>query len=788
MHVYSNEISRTPPPEAAGRRFAGGTPILYAYGCALLEDDMGDGFVYRAASLETGRAETLSCRKTPLAPGEIGKIAERMRGCSVAGAARLEADRRRGWQISHGKCREILCALFRQVLPEHGYAARGGQIALADSILGAIRDRSASLAEAEVGTGKTLAYLAAAIIAKRGRLNDFWIRALYPATGRAGMENMPIVIATSSIALQKAIVSEYIPELSRILLESGIAREPLTAVLRKGREHYACERNLRSCLRYERDGRNREAMLGLLAPRAPIDLAEADGMDAYTKRKVAVPDRCGGNCPMRDGCAYLRFRERAMSQDIDIQVVNHNYFLADALRRAGGKRPLLPNYQTVVIDEAHKFLAAARAMYGAELSCFTLPELKERAGDLRFGRESARRLARETAKKLSDESRRLFRGFEDGLPDDGADGADDEATRFAAPIDGDAARHLRNMRDISDRLLDLLASEPPDAADGGRRQQIIWELAGARERLGALARHRENICWLERPDASVTPGAGQETLLRAIPADLDARLHRDLWGRGIPTILTSGTLSAGGDFSRAKRALGLDRLNGRLSETSEPSPFSHRENALLYISESMPFPDSKSREYIEAAAGETERLALAAHGHAAALFTSYKAMDMVWERLKERGLPFPMFRLDKGGVREIERFKRSGGGVLFASGALWEGIDIPGDALSLLIIVKLPFQVPDPISEHEQAQYGGMAEYKRRVVVPEMLIKLKQGFGRLIRTETDTGVAAILDSRAGENGPYRERVLAALPDCRATSSAADVGRFMRAKKPPEYFG
>jgi ATP-dependent DNA helicase DinG len=530
---------------------------------------------------------------------------------------------------------------------------------------------------------------------------------------------------------------------------------------------------------------NREILRGLLAPRAPIDLAEADGLDPCTKRKIAVPGRCDGNCPCRGTCAYLKFRERAMGQDIDIQVVNHNYFLADALRRAYGKRPLLPNYQTAIIDEAHKFLQAARSMYGAEFSSFALPELKERVFNLRLEREASQKIARMAAKKLSDESRRLFRRLEAGC---GAEGADDEATRFTAAIDADAARHLRNMRDISDRLHDMLASEPQTGGSGdGAMAQTLWELANAGEQLAALACHRENICWIEKPNANAAPGAEQEILLRAIPADLDARLHRDLWSRGIPTILTSGTLSAGGDFSRAKRTLGLDRLKGRLSETSRPSPFSHRENALLYISESMPFPDSKSREYIAAVADETEKLVRAAHGHAAALFTSYNAMGLVCAELKRRGLPFPMFRLDKGGVGEIGRFKKSRGGVLFASGALWEGIDIPGDALSLLIIAKLPFQVPDPISEHEQAQYGGMAEYKRRVVVPEMLIKLKQGFGRLIRTETDTGVAAILDSRAGGNGPYRERVLAALPDCRVTSSAADVGRFMRAVKSAEYF-
>jgi ATP-dependent DNA helicase DinG len=160
-------------------------------------------------------------------------------------------------------------------------------------------------------------------------------------------------------------------------------------------------------------------------------------------------------------------------------------------------------------------------------------------------------------------------------------------------------------------------------------------------------------------------------------------------------------------------------------------------------------------------------------------------MDMVWEHIAERGLPFPLFRLDKGGVREIERFKQSNGGVLFASGALWEGIDIPGDALSMLIIVKLPFAVPDPIGLYEQSLYKDMGEYIHKVIVPEMLIKLKQGFGRLIRAESDTGVVAILDSRV--NTLYRMPVLKTLPECRITSSIEETERFIKEKKSPAYY-
>jgi ATP-dependent DNA helicase DinG len=146
-----------------------------------------------------------------------------------------------------------------------------------------------------------------------------------------------------------------------------------------------------------------------------------------------------------------------------------------------------------------------------------------------------------------------------------------------------------------------------------------------------------------------------------------------------------------------------------------------------------------------------------------------------------------MFQMGRRDTAALEKFKTSGNGILFASGSFWEGIDIPGDALSLLVIVKLPFAAPDPISGYEQTLYSGMDAYKARVLVPEMLIKLKQGFGRLIRTETDTGVCAILDSRAREGGAYHSRVLNALPDCPLASDAGDICRFMTKRKPLAYF-
>ena len=771
-----SEVSRAIPklpPRIAQRETS--TPLLTAYGCVLMERDTGKSCIYTAVNLKTGRREVISRRTTPLTASGAEAMVNKMRLSRVAGAGAYEADRALGDGLTIESCQEMLARIFNETLPQYGFTIRNEQISLTEHILGAIHKRSVTLAEAEVGTGKTLAYLVPAILAKRGRLNGLYNMSFYTGTPYVDMANMPVVVATSSIALQKALVCEYIPRLSEILTEHGVIKTPLSAVIRKGREHYVCEHNLRAHIPFEHDREMKGIIEALLEPGAQIDLAETEGLTAHCRKRICVPGRCHISCAYRKECRYLTYRERAGSSGIDIQVCNHNYLLADTLRRKENKQPLVPNYQAVVIDEAHKFLGAARSMYGAELSSLTLPEIKDGFFGIRLKDGEANKKLRKAALKLSRESGRLFRALTDNIKDKD----NDEADRFSVETGGDIDRHIGNIYRIANELTETLAAQAIAGRGAGRRAKALWELAQVKKQAAMLSRSDSLVCWLEVEK--------DESRFCAIPKNLSEQLYRDLWSKGIPTVLTSGTLSANSDFSHIKRTLGLDRVACNLTQTSKLSPFDFRENALLYISENVPFPDRCGQEYILYVANEIEALVRASHGHAAVLFTSYRAMDMVCEILAGRGLPFPMLRLNKGGINEIQRFRQSGNGILFAAGALWEGIDIPGDALSMLIIVKLPFAVPDPISEYERTLYADMEECKGKVIVPEMIIKLKQGFGRLIRTETDTGAVAILDSRVSKSGSYRERVLAALPDCRVTSEISAVGDFMAAKKAPEYF-
>lgn len=245
--------------------------------------------------------------------------------------------------------------------------------------------------------------------------------------------------------------------------------------------------------------------------------------------------------------------------------------------------------------------------------------------------------------------------------------------------------------------------------------------------------------------------------------------------------MTSGTLTAAGDFDHTEQLLGLAAY-APLRHFRAESPFDYRKKCLLYISKrrAAAVPEN---QYL---ADQIVRLTAACHGHALVLFTSYRQMRHVYDALDGR-LSFPLFQAGRGQNRTIQQFKESGNGVLFAAGSCWEGIDFPSDMVSLLIIPKLPFPIPDLVSDYERRQYPNLRDYINAEIIPEMQKKLRQGFGRAIRTEQDSCVVAILDERAGIGGKYHDAALAALPTCPTTEKIEDVQQFIREQKRPDYF-
>lgn len=761
-----------------------GKVILEAHGCVLLQNFTGKRYTYRVVDMKTG-AEAYICHKPqPVHDSECEGMIQKFLSSRKKSDPKYCADVKREEYVTHDNLAETIEHIFREILPEHGYSLRTEQMELAKHILEALRSRMVSLSEAGVGIGKTHAYLIAAAVIKRRRINDFWLRGNYPNMAYAA--EMPMVVATSSIALQKAIVKDYIPEISKILMKHGVITKPLTCAIRKGKEHYICDKRLSSFYYQSRNRSEKRILKAMLKSENGIDLDEMDSLKPYIKRRISVMGRCGAHCELKDSCRYMAFLKNAQSDKHDFQICNHNYLLADVIHRAKGQKALIPDYQAVIIDEAHKFTQATRSMYGTELSSFTLPRIAKTVRSLVFTQGHSTADLLRDSDMLDGHSKYLFQLLNKNIPDI----YDDEAERFKTSIDGTVVQHLRTIRKTINALAYGLEERQVIQKYKSQYFHLLWELEEVWEQISSFENHGSLIYWLEKPDGlfSVNRNGTDETLLCAIPKNLGDMLRADLWSKGVPTILTSGTLSASGDFTHVKLGMGLDKLKlDKIMETSKPSPFNYRENALIYISNAVPFPDNKDSKYIMAVADEVERLIMTAHGHTAALFTSYRVMEAVYDILKTRNLPFPMFMMGRGSVNTIEQFRQSGNGVLFAAGSMWEGIDLPGDILSMLILVKLPFAVPDPINEYEQTRFASFGEYKNFIIIPEMIVKLIQGFGRLLRSEYDTGVVALLDYRVREDEAYHDRVLFALPGCRVTYSIGEVGLFLLEKKNQNYF-
>ena len=264
-------------------------------------------------------------------------------------------------------------------------------------------------------------------------------------------------------------------------------------------------------------------------------------------------------------------------------------------------------------------------------------------------------------------------------------------------------------------------------------------------------------------------------------SDLTEQLRATLWSQERPILLTSGTLAVGDDFHRFKEEAGL-LTNNRVTEAVSFSPFEYEKNCLLYLPQSP--PKYRSETYYDELSAEITALLNATYGHALILFTSYAAMSAVKERLD---LCWPIFTLGRNAAHTTDRFKATPGSILLATGAAWEGFDFPGDCVSLLIIPRLPFAHPNALTEKEREKYSNLHDFIRAVVVPEMQIKLRQGFGRAIRAETDTCMVAILDERACPGQRYFRDVKAALPDMPFTSNIHDVADFIRKVKSEDYF-
>lgn len=654
---------------------------------------------------------------------------------------------------------DVIDSIFRYVLPNNGYNIREEQITLAKKMYLGFTSKQVALCEAEVGTGKTLSYLVAAIVAKNHNDKEYG-------------QNLPVTITTSSIELQRAIVQKEIPNLSNMLMQYHIIEKPLTAILRKGKEHYFCQyryedflRNIKKTPAKYKDTIEQLEKIGYL-PRG-IDL-DRYRISNTVKSRICVKGSCVG-CGMRDECMYSEMNRRMYTYPgLDFQVTNHNMYLMSQKTHTEDRPPLLRESCFVVVDEAHKFKEAAEDTFGERIS----------QRDIIKYTDAVKHLC------APGKNKDKYKEFIDSL------------LRENAALFG-SLRRKRNYNDVEEERGSIITLTGFQFGKLDKIRTLISKIEKMKIKrnygipitadmiknaMNAICKGSQNLVWIDTDENGMVS-------LCCTPKKINNILRNKVWNRNVSHVLTSGTLSDGTDFEFFKSENGLDLISRHLMlESRTESPFDYANHTRLYIPKHMPIPspEDETEEYYKAIAAETEKIVKATNGHTAILFTSYKALKIVHELIKDKLCDYDIICMTRSNKNAISDFKKSKNGILFASGSMWEGVDCIGDCLSSVIIVKLPFPMPSALMEERREKSRTTNEFVSRYCTPDMLIKLRQGVGRLIRCETDTGVISILDPRA-DNNTYGRKVTHALNKYPRVNTVEEIGNFMKSVKTDEYF-
>jgi ATP-dependent DNA helicase DinG len=626
------------------------------------------------------------------------------------------------------------------------YEYRPGQLEMAEMVHDAFESHHHAVVEAGTGTGKTLAYLLPAI-----------------CSGRR------VVISTATKSLQEQLYQKDIPFLQKHFAPN------LKVALMKGRSNFLCLEKLHQMAdqpmlkgmeemdtyRQIRDW----AKLTETGDRAELTFLPDDS-DLWG-RMDARRDTCTGKkCPQFNQCFLTVMQQRA--KEADLIIVNHHLFFADLALKQDDFGSILPEYSAVVFDEAHEMEDVASDYFGRQISNFRFEELARDADQmLRLLHLGTPSLLRKT-QRIRERSRGFFELFP---PRDG---------RFSFTR-GEREAFLEQNRDAFDNLVSSLKTMETEFAALTSKPEELTRIARRsfelRQELSFLfeSNERNFVYWYERRNKGV--------FLTATPIDVSQILRERLFEQFDTVILTSATLTVGGRFDYIRQRLGLDHAQDR----SLPPEFDYSKQALLYLPRKM--PDVRDAGFQSKAADEIVQLLELSQGRAFCLFTSYSQMNDLFERVRSR-ISFPLL-LQGTAPRSVllERFKNTEAAVLFATSSFWQGVDVPGEQLSCVIVDRLPFAVPsDPIvaARVRALQEDGrnpFAEFQ----VPQAVLALKQGFGRLIRTKTDRGVLALLDTRL-QRMPYGKIFLESLPRYGMTHELSDVDRFLNAREDSRQLG
>jgi ATP-dependent DNA helicase DinG len=631
--------------------------------------------------------------------------------------------------------------LLSQALPEFEY--RPAQLQMAEAVEQAITAGDTLLAEAGTGTGKTLAYLVPTLLSGR-----------------------KTVVATGTKTLQDQLFFKDIP-----LLASALPRK-FVGSLMKGRANYLCRRNLRRALE-EPHTRAQRQTLGKIqtwssttARGDRAELAFLPEPDPLWDEIAAWSETClGTSCEDYDACFLTRMRQEAGAADLVI--VNHHLLLADAVLRDSSQFHVIPSYDVLVLDEAHLLEDVATDFFGVEISNLRVERLMRDAHRewTSSGASGAGDRSIPThLGRLAEESARFFRAL------DVPEGTQRLRLEGLKEASREAGRELIQALVLLHDLIQATTGRPEGLLACGRR---------AREQAGILQSFLDMAS--ETTDAGGEPPVvrwserrGRGVFLRCSPLDVSGDFRRTILESAHTVILTSATLSAAGQFDFLRKRLGIQEAR----EFQAASPFDYAHQTILYVPRHL--PDPRNPEFIGAAAEEIRGILQITRGRALVLFTSLDAMDRT-HRLLDGQLPFPLMVQGEAPRTELlERFRGEVASVLLATRSFWQGVDVVGEALSCLIIHKLPFGFPgDPVLEARLEyvqQQGGDPFWDYQV--PSAIITLRQGLGRLIRSSQDRGALCILDNRLISRR-YGRAFLESLPPCPVTSAREDLRGFFR---------
>lgn len=634
------------------------------------------------------------------------------------------------------------------------YEYRSGQIKMAEAVATAFADKRHLIVEAGTGTGKTLAYL-------------------IPAIATALATKKRIVISTGTKNLQEQLMEKDIPFLQKVLPKK------FTAAYMKGRSNYACLYRIQKADDQPiLDGLDQKRQFEEIRDwslesstgdrRELVDLPEDL---SFWSRINAKGDTCiGQKCPNFEPCFITRMRVRA--EDADIIIVNHHLFFADLNVRGNQFGKVIPDYAAVIFDEAHLIEDIAADYFGFQVSNFQIDELVRDAATLPISDAMATRDIDKAASKIGGLSEQFWMRF-----------VDSREGRFQLQPDVFAYRSAKGEQEPTqvgqaylalDSALQRLEAELDAFAETvAEADSVIRRTRQTRFDLDFVVTQAQKnyVYWLEK--------RGKGIFLRASPVDVSELLREKLFEKVETCVLTSATLSSSGKFDFIRERLGLD--TAKTTGMVAPSAFDYEKQAIIYLPKAM--PDPRSPEFTPLAAGEIVKILQVTNGRAFVLATSHSSMKALYELVSSR-VSFPCFvqgSMSKTGL--LEKFRETPNAVLFATASFWQGVDVQGEQLSCVIIDKLPFAVPtDPLVAARSRfvdENGGNSFFDYSV--PQAVISLKQGIGRLIRSNSDHGVIAILDPRLRTKG-YGRDFLTSLPRMRITSDLKDVAEKFTASK------